>query len=102
MTARLTVVHCATTTSDRPCRGWRGCAVRPAARSLGVSYPRETSTNPKAESWEAMRGAACGRSVGVGAGHPPPKAGAIGPGGLTWLPLEKWEGFSAFVGVTRG
>lgn len=109
MTARLTVVHCTINPAVMQAHGWLRGAVYPAARSLHVSYHRETGPNPKAESWEANGGAGCGRAVGVGTGrmrvirtHPPLKAVLRCSTPLTWLPLEKWEGFSAFAGVTRG
>lgn len=109
MTARLTVVHCTINTAVMLACGWLRGAAYPAARSLPVSYLRETGPNPKAESCEPNGGAACGRAVGVGTGqmgmirtHPPLKAVLRRSMGVTWLPLEKWEGFSAFAGVGHG
>lgn len=102
--ARLTVVLPATHNTEMLGLQALRHMAQPARRSLAVSVPCENATKPKAGMPEALRGAACQRSAGVGAGHPPPKAGPSGSGPLTWWALEKWEGVLGFgrEGVLRG
>lgn len=73
-----------------------------AAPSTQGSVLRGFGLNPKGDGPKALRGAGCGRAAGVGAGHPPPKAGPTAPGGLTCLPLEKWEASRVLAGGGAG
>lgn len=102
MSRRRTIVLCPFLLAAMVVRGWRSGAGQPAARSAAVSLLRENGTKPEAGRAEVSGGAVCGCAAPVGAGHPPPKAGASPAVRLTWSGLEKWEGFSAFAGGGAG
>jgi len=96
MSIRLTVVLSASPSLSYPPPERRADAIHPASRSFPVSRYGETTKNPDAECLKPSAGAAYGVSAGVGAGHPPSKAGGHAARPLTWWGLEKWGAFLVF------